>query len=215
MPLTSHAATFTGNANGLFGVPTPSDGGVVFDGVGTNRFLTGTPLEPRFTENIYTVSGSAFDVSEGTQFALADLSFLNGVAEEGSVVSSVPIDISVSFDGPIPFTETFNYAFEFDFTPNTTGDPILDGDSLIFNRGISDTTFVLGNQVFTLELLGFSDDGGATIARVFAFPEDIITETQLFAQFITLSPTADVPEPATLLGSIAAGLVGIILKRRH
>lgn len=61
----------------------------------------------------------------------------------------------------------------------------------------SNTSFDVGGDFFTLEILGFSDDGGATIGNVFNLPEDDTTAAQLIGQITTAPPSITPPTPDT------------------
>ena len=194
----ANAATFEGTASATFGTPTPDTGGVVFSGVGTNTFSSGSPVGLS-TSNIFVVDGLAFSTVEDTPFAVANLTYTNGVTSNGTNIDFVPADLSLDFSTPSGVSEAFTFTFDLDVTPNTTGDPVLDADTLSVIDVFSTTSFEVAGELFTLELLGFSTDGGTVIDNVFTLPEDATTTSQLFARIT--APPQGVPEssPAALV----------------
>ncbi|NEP61836.1 MAG: PEP-CTERM sorting domain-containing protein [Symploca sp. SIO2G7] len=195
--------SFQGMATSTFGTPTPSTG-VVFSGVGTNTFSNGTPVTGS-SANIFTVDGLNFSTTENTQFAVADLTYTNGQTVTGTNIDTVPVTLSLDFITPSISSQSFTFTFDLDLTPNTTGDPVLDADTLSVVDVFSTTNFNVGGDLFTLKLLGFSNDSGATINNVFTLPEDATTTSQLFASITAATPQG-VPEPSlTALLLLGAG----------
>lgn len=209
----AEAITFQGSASAEFGTPTPTTG-VTFSGVGTNTFTTGAPFSSSDSPNIFEIEGLSYLTSEDVAFAIANLTYTNGVTSVGTNVDSVPIDLTLSFTTPEIFAETFTFSFNLDVTHNTTGDPVLDADTLTIVDVFSTTIFEIAGESFTLELLGFSSDGGVTIENQFTLPEDAMTESQLFAKIS--APSQEVPEPSGLLGLLSLGVLssGSALKRK-
>lgn len=189
------AASFEGAATATFGTPNP-DFGVEFTGVGTSVFTTGEALSGS-SNNVYAVDGLSFSTTEDAQFAIADLSYTNGTTTSGSTVDTVPLDLTLDFTNPSGLSETFTFTFDFNFTPNLTGNPVLDGDTLSVMNVFSNTSFDVGGEPFTLEILGFSNDGGATIGNVFNLPEDDTTAAQLIGQITTAPTSVTPPTPDT------------------
>jgi hypothetical protein len=74
-------------------------------------------------------------------------------------------------------------------------------------------TFTVGGVAYTLDLLGFSQDGGATIANQFQTIENFTNVAGLYADVHTAS--AQVPEPNSLalVGLAMLGVVGFLRRR--
>lgn len=206
----AEAVTFEGTASATFGTPTSSTGSAVFSGVGTDTFTSGVPSLPADSSNIFTVDGLPFSTLADTPFAVADLTYTNGVTLTDTDVDSVPVELLLDFNAPDTFSEAFTFTFDLDVTLNSTGDPVLDADTLTVPDVFSTTTFTLGSELFTLEILGFSTDG-VTINNVFTLPENATTTSQLFASITAPPPAQDVPEssPAALvLLGVGAAVIG-------
>lgn len=193
------AATFEGTASAIFDTPTP-DTGVVFFGVGTDTFGSGDPFIPSDSGNILVVDGLDFSTTASTPFPVADLSYTNGVTFADTDVDTIPVDLTLDFDAPSGVSEIFTFTFDLGITPNFTGDPVLDADTLSVIDVFSTTTFDVGGELLTLQLLGFSSEGGAVIDNVFVLPENSTITSQLFASITAPLPSQDVPEnrPAAL-----------------
>jgi hypothetical protein len=209
----AQAITFTGTAAGIFGTPTPSGGGVVYSGVGTNEFRTGTPADGNTTQNIFRIDGLPFNVPADSQFALANLTYSNGRTMPLTRVDSVPVDIVLSFTNPAIPDETFTYNFAFNFTLNSPG-PV--DDELTISDVDTSAIIQIGNAQFTLDLLGFSQDGGDTITDVFYLPEDQTTQATLYAALKQINDNPIVPEPSTMaLSFIGLSAIGLVRRFRR
>ncbi|TAF52493.1 MAG: hypothetical protein EAZ61_08045 [Oscillatoriales cyanobacterium] len=83
---------------------------------------------------------------------------------------------------------SFEFLFDIFNSRNSTGDAVLDGDRLRLNSGgVAPVSFELGGQEYTIQLIGFSSDGGESIRTGFNSPEESTAEAELFAKVITLS----------------------------
>ena len=83
---------------------------------------------------------------------------------------------------------SFEFLFDIFNSVNSTGDPVLDGDRLRLNSGgIAPLSFAIDGQDYTIQLIGFSSDGGESIRTGFNSPEESTADAELFAKIITLS----------------------------
>ncbi|GGA30331.1 choice-of-anchor K domain-containing protein [Okeania sp. KiyG1] len=208
------AITFAGTSSGSWGIPTGTFGAFLSnEGSGTNNRLTwGTSGGGSFTNaNYVQYDGLGFSTNVNTLFAVGDLTYRNGMTSRSShnFRGDFPLEMELSFTNPFNSAENFNYTFNIINTRNTTGDPVLDGDRLRFQaNGLTSDTFNFNGVDYTLNLIGFSSDGGNTFVSEFNSPEFSVAESMLYAEITATSPSADVPEPATIIG---LGLLGVYL----
>lgn len=160
-----------------------STSGVFADG--SNRLSLGTPAFASFVE----FNGTSFSTASDILFSLGGLTYRNGVTNAGSApTGAIPLNITLSLTNPVDSTQEFNYSFNNVVTPNSTGDPVLDGDLLIFSGGgLSRERFELASREYTLDLIGFSSDGGQTTVGQFNSPENSTANATLFGQVVPVT----------------------------
>jgi len=113
-------------------------------------------------------------------------------------VRSVDLDLTLHFTTPGSIAnQVFKYRFNLEVTPNSTGNAVLDADILTFPIGVPTRTFTVSGRVFTLQLIGFSQDNGLTIIEQFKLPEGQSTWALLYAKITTPPPPTPTPIPAT------------------
>ena len=219
----AQAATFTGTAVGNwtnpqgttgFGIANLDTGDATFDQ--SYLFWGQTANCPACTSfnNFWAFDGvgSDGDAPWNTQteqlFKFGDLSYRNG-SVYGHDFTGADLSISLQILSPLNTVETFNFTLEVENVPNTSGDPVTDGDIAKIVGGVADQTFVYNGETYTLQLMGFSRDGGATLANQFQVAEGTTDGVALYGR-ITVVP---VPASVSLLG-LALLMLGLGFRRK-
>jgi hypothetical protein len=156
--------------------------------------------------NQFSFDGLSFtNIEDNTAFAIGNFSYRNGSTYNSTGISGVDLDVNLTIVDPLSIANDYNFSFSINQTPNTTGDPVADGDIVNATSGYSTTTFSFDGALYTLNLLGFSSDGGATIRTDFSSPEGATQNAQLFARITSEIPN-NVPEPG-ILSMFVVGLI--------
>ena len=207
----STAQTFSGNSSGTFGTPDAgSNINPVFSGVGTNTFNWGAPSGTPANELSFT--GNSFSGELNSLFAVGDLTYFNGSVAADTLVDSVPLDIALDFGQPDSVSQVFRFDFNL-FSTLNTGTAEENADFVTPSNSFGDRSITFGGTEYTLQLTGFSQDGGNTIVDRFNVLENESTTAAIYGK-ITTKP---VPEPSSVLGILALGALGggSMLKRKQ
>jgi hypothetical protein len=207
------------DSSDLYSVANNDAGGAATFEWGSNRYwngyqwiYSGTDFNNQFSFNGVGSDGSPGWIADSeTAFLIGDFSYRNGSTYFSSGIEGVELAISLTITDPIYSDESYSFDFSITNTPNNTGDPVLDGDIVTVGGLFSGTSFTLNDQKYTLELLGFSTDGGLTITTDFSSPEGETATAGLFARITSAPFENPVPEPATifLLGAGFAAFAGL------
>lgn len=200
------ADSFTGTSAGRFGLPTTLPDSI-FSGPGTQTFMAGEPADGS-TATVLTFTGSAFSTPTDSPFSLGELSYTNGKTLSGTEVEAVPLTIDLTFPNRPGLMPSFTFDFDFETTANNGIDPVADADRLIATTAIPAQAFAVDGTVFTLELLGFRQNG-AINNEFFAF-EDVTTSGTLLGQ---ITRPENVPEPLSTLALGWFAIVGMAWSR--
>ena len=146
-------------------------------------------------------TGSGYNFTPGTDLIPAVLStpFALGVfthINQPISFSITGIDYAFQFDTngiPTALADTFH--FNHNETPNNTGTSPADDDIVTISQVSLNQLITVGTDTYYFNLLGFSQDGGATIKNVFSSPEGGSNNATLYG-VVTNQP---VPEPTTLM----------------
>ncbi|MBD1937091.1 choice-of-anchor K domain-containing protein [Microcoleus sp. FACHB-68] len=210
----AQALSFTGTSCGEWTMPALPSGSTLLSNQdsGINNHLewgqTGYCTNCTSFNNYVQYDGVSFNVNTNTLFNLGNLTYRNGSTWDG-FNGDFGLMVSLSLNHPFTQTQTFDFGFNILNTTNLTGDPVLDGDKLRFaSAGLSSQSFNYAGVDYTLQLSGFSTDGGKTILSEFNSPEGSAANASLYGQItaVQAADTTSVPEPASGVGLTLLGL---------
>ncbi|MBI4272030.1 MAG: THxN family PEP-CTERM protein [Candidatus Rokubacteria bacterium] len=178
-------------------------------GQGTDTIRWGTPLSGGTQSGYnFTPAGDLTPVPLGTPFLLGTFQHINEPIG-APVITGVQYFFSFSTNGiPAGLSDTFNFAHN--ETPNASpcpaGSTSICDDVVTVSSVALNQLITVATDTFFFNLLGFSKDGGVTIASTFLSPEGGTNTAGLFG-LVTSQPIG-VPEPGALvlmLAGLAAG----------
>ncbi|HIK32394.1 MAG TPA: choice-of-anchor K domain-containing protein [Oscillatoriales cyanobacterium M59_W2019_021] len=185
---------FIGKSFGKFTGPVEENADAVVklsgeNGGTDNRFEWGVAAEDSFT-NVVQFDGSDFGAKIGETFKLGQLFYQNGTTNR-NFNGDFGFSLSLDIDGTDNDPESFDFFFNILNTPNTTGDAVEDGDRLQFSTGgLSAQTFAFDGKTYTIELSGFSTDGGETTRGGFDSPEESFAIASLYGKIVEIPAEA-------------------------
>ncbi|WP_334189123.1 THxN family PEP-CTERM protein [Noviherbaspirillum sp.] len=150
-----------------------------------------------------------------TTFKLGDLRHYNNPVFAGTASSSVDLSLATTVTGATPSQQGFAFRFLIDETPNqapcTYPSPPNNpcADRITFQNLDLTSLFTVGGLPFTLQLLGFSDNG-VNLANSFISQEGSTNTIGLYARF---TAPRQVPEPSSV-ALIGIALMGLLMLRR-
>jgi hypothetical protein len=199
----AQAIVGTGTVTGYFDNPiTLPDS--VYTGIGTDTIEWGTPFGDSFTNQLSFIPSDFTDQPKGQDFVAGRLYYRNGTIFLGTQIDGVDLIINTTSSDP-DFTQTLPLKITIVNTPNVADDPIASADFIYFtdfpDRGSfrvleGEETYVeVITQFNSLDLVGFGAVGDPL--KGFLSPST------------GPNPFPAVPEPSSILGLLALGLLGI------
>ena len=198
-----------GQATNTWGTPNKgSFPNPVFNGVGTDTFNWAESVDPTLPTNGLSISSLPFDVSFNKPFEVGMLSYFNGSIWMDTAVESVPLQIQLDLDSPTDQTKNFKFDLKLETVADCSPDPEDWKDFVYFPDVLPNETFDYGGKKYTLEVLGFSKDGGKTLENRFRVQEQESDTAGLYAKITEVKkqlPPGDKnaqTDGATVIGDI-------------
>jgi hypothetical protein len=217
------AITFSGTSGGVWGQPDPGSINNIstYTGVGTDFFTWGLPFpdEPKFgtPANSFKFAGIDFKTSLNSLFKIGDLSYFNGTVPLGTNVEKVPLNLNVGFKTPSKTNETFDFDFNLVNTKNTSDNPIDNADFAYITPKVNNRGFSYNGKKYTLELTGFSQDGGLTNLKEFRVLEGTTATAAIYGKISSIlpaQPVERVPESGAVIGLSCFGVYMLVRKNK-
>ena len=172
-----------GQATNTWGTPNKgSFSDPIFKGVGTDTFNWAESVDPTLPTNGLSISSLPFDVSFNKPFEVGMLSYFNGSIWMDTAVESVPLQIQLDLDSPTDQTKNFKFDLKLETVADCSPDPEDWKDFVYFPDVLPNETFDYGGKKYTLEVLGFSKDGGKTLENRFRVQEQEADSAGLYAK---------------------------------
>ena len=215
--IAASAQAFTFSSVGSWANPV---GGAASDvGISTvgneNQIRWGSPIDSERSGLGYT--GNSGNVNFGDTILLGSLRHFNNAIAGGTGISSVDLNLNLSFGLPIP-SQNFSFKLAIDETSNfgnaadcPFSSTVPCSDKISWTDTTSTNTFSVGGVDYTLQLLGFSSSPGSAPINEFISQEGGTNQTSLYGKVVR---SEAVPEPTTMAGLALAG-AGLAAMRRR
>jgi Bacterial pre-peptidase C-terminal domain. len=200
-----------GQATNTWGTPNKgSFPNPVFSGVGTDTFNWAESVDPALPTNGLSISSLPFDVSFNKPFEVGMLSYFNGSIWMDTAVESVPLQIQLDLDSPTDQTKNFKFDLKLETVADCSPDPEDWKDFVYFPDVLPNETFDYGGKKYTLEVLGFSKDGGTTLENRFRVQEQEADSAGLYAK---ITEVKEIPDGDPNAKTDGATVIGDIKKK--
>jgi hypothetical protein len=198
-------AADAGTSTGTFLDPTPLCPPATCSGIGTNSFSWGEANSSGDTASSLSFTGSSFAPASGETFKLGTLTYHNGATRSGTDVSSVGLDITLSFNTVPENDFTYHERLSINNTPNSTGDPVADADFVSFTTANFPYTFKVAEEATaSVDIMAKLAPSGDQLQLV-----SLTNPTEGGAVGV-------IPEPETYALFLAGlGLMGAVISRHH
>jgi hypothetical protein len=185
-----------GNITGIWSNPTSTEStNMSVNGVDTPYFEYGQAIG---NVNRLNFLGGRFDIERELVFKLGTLTYSNGTVSTGTTPSTVELQLLVDFESPSIQRVSTSLELALLSTPNT-GTELENADYVYFPDSISSQEFTIDNDDYVLELVGFSEDGGASITEEFHVLEDHTASAELYGVLRRLNKKRVLPAIINLL----------------
>ena len=168
-------------------------------GAAGNKISLGTPEFASFVQ----FDGTNFSTGTDSNFTLGKLTYQNGETDGGSEPKGdIPLNIALSVTQPESNTQTFKFVVKNQVTVNSTRNAVLDGDRLLFSgAGLSKDRIKVAGVEYTLDLFGFTSDGGKSTVGQFDSPEGTTATATLLGKIIPVTIFTGLGEGSKGLGN--------------
>ncbi|NJN88095.1 MAG: PEP-CTERM sorting domain-containing protein [Leptolyngbyaceae cyanobacterium SL_7_1] len=209
------ATSITGSWNNVVLTDGSVDGGGTLTGVGTDQIRWGT-TEGDKSGFDFTASSTPLAIDTEIDFSLGEFTHFNFPVFPPSVTSA-DLNVSLDFGGTV---QAFTYTFTNEETTNTIGGcPAFQqsttacDDRITFGTGFTSSSFLIGTQEYTLQLVGFVESGSTSVVSEFITEENAANRAALVGRLTTPPPVETVPEPMAIAALSVVGTFLIVRRR--
>jgi hypothetical protein len=201
--------------------------------VSNNMIAWGTSAAP----SSLNFAGIAFNSPVETPFKIGSLTYHNGVIGAGTGITAVDMIVDLNFTSPAPIVgnRVFSYTLNTISTSNT-GNDVQNADYIDLANVSSGETIVIGATTYHLNIIGFQNFSGDSVAnsdlaangitplarRFYVYEDSASGHTgtgtaDLFGVLSESTLVADTPEPGAYALFAASGIsgAGFLIRRRR
>jgi len=187
-----------GNAIFTFGEPPSST---------STKPPASTAVSAMFFDGVGSDGDPAWSGNPDVPFRVGILSYNNEPTSGSATVKGVDLAVKLTITSPLGLATDFLIHFKITVTPNTGG-PLESADIVTVSSSFTPAVFEHNGIDYTLQLLGFSSDGGTTLRTDFTTQEGAKSNARLYAQ-IAPEDIPSVPDNGMTLAMMGIGLAGV------